>query len=72
MISGVLGTIVGMTIAAQAIEAAGDISTTVIWGGVKVAMLSSIFGLLLLALSSLVWFALQLRWRLLMADRQAV
>lgn len=70
MISGVLGTLVGITIAAQAIEAAGAVSTTVIWGGVKVAMLSSIFGLLLLAFSALVWFGLQLRWRFLVADRQ--
>lgn len=70
-ISGVLGTVVGVTIAAQAIEAAGDISTTLIWGGVKVAMLSSIVGLTLLGFAALLWFLLQLRWRFLVVERQA-
>ena len=65
MISGLLGTFVGLTLIARAIEVAGDVSTPIIWGGIKVAMLSSLFGLLLLAFSSLIWFALQLRWRLL-------
>ena len=65
MISGLLGTFVGLTLIARAIEAAGEVSTPIIWGGIKVAMLSSLFGLVLLAFSSLIWFALQLRWRLL-------
>ncbi len=69
-ICGVLGTFVGITIAAQAIEAAGEIATTIIWGGIKVSMLSSLFGLLILAFSFLVWFPLQLRWRFLLADRR--
>ena len=34
-----LGTLVGIVIAAQSIEAAGAISTTLVWGGIKVAML---------------------------------
>ncbi|HSM59683.1 MAG TPA: MotA/TolQ/ExbB proton channel family protein [Longimicrobiales bacterium] len=67
LISGVLGTLVGIIIAAQSIEAAGQISTTLVWGGIKVAMLSSVFGILILAGASLVWFVLQLRWRLLRA-----
>lgn len=67
MISGVLGTLVGIIIAAQAIEAAGAISTTLVWGGIKVAMLSSATGTLLLGLSALLWFVLQFRWRILEA-----
>ena len=65
VISGVLGTLIGIILAAQAIEAAGDVSTTLVWGGIKVAMLSSVFGMLILAFAALIWFALQLRWRLL-------
>lgn len=68
LIAGVLGTLLGIIIAAQSIEAAGDVSGTLVWGGIKVAMLSAAFGTLILALSSLVWFALQLRWRLLVAE----
>ena len=67
MIAGVLGTLVGIVIAAQSIEAAGSVSTTLVWGGIKVAMLSSAFGTLILGGSALLWFALQLRWRMLEA-----
>jgi MotA/TolQ/ExbB proton channel family len=67
-ISGMLGTLVGIVIASQAIEAAGAVSTTLVWGGIKVAMLSSMFGMLILGMSALAWFGLQLRWRLLEAD----
>jgi hypothetical protein len=67
MISGVLGTLVGIIVAAQSIEAAGAISTTLVWGGIKVAMLSSAAGTLLLGLSALLWFGLQFRWRILEA-----
>ena len=67
MISGVLGTIVGIVIAAQSIEAANSVSTALVWGGIKVALLASAFGTLILAASALLWFALQLRWRLLQA-----
>jgi len=67
---GVLGTLIGVTIAAQAIEAAGDVSTSLVWGGIKVAMLTSLFGMLIMVVSSLIWFALQLRWRLLQAAEE--
>jgi len=67
-IAGVLGTLVGIVIAAQSIEAAGSISTPLVWGGIKVALLSAIFGVLVLACSSLLWFGLNTRWRLNRAD----
>ena len=68
LISGVLGTLIGIIIASQAIEAAGAVSTPLIWGGIKVAMLSSAFGAMILGFAALLWFVLQLRWRLLLAD----
>ena len=68
VIWGVLGTLIGITIAAQAIEAAGAVSTTLVWGGIKVALLTSLFGMLILVIAALIWFGLQLRWRLLEAD----
>jgi hypothetical protein len=69
LIAGVLGTLVGFILAAQSIEAAGEVSTTLVWGGVKVAMLTSALGTLTLAGAALVWFVLQLRWRLLEAEQ---
>jgi hypothetical protein len=68
LISGVLGTLIGIIIASQAIEAAGAVSTPLIWGGIKVAMLSSALGAMILGFAALLWFVLQLRWRLLLAD----
>lgn len=67
LIAGALGTVVGMVLAAQSIETAGEVSTALVWGGIKLALLSTALGLLILAVSSLVWFGLQLRWRLLVA-----
>ena len=43
---GFLGTVVGMVGAFDAIEVAGDISPTVVAGGMKVALLTTIFGLI--------------------------
>lgn len=67
-ISGLLGTLVGFTIATQSVEAAGEVNVTLMWGGIKVSMLGSLFGVLILAFAALLWFVLQLRWRLLVAD----
>ncbi len=67
-IAGVLGTLIGFTIATQSVEAAGEVNVTLMWGGIKVSLLSSLFGVLILAFASLLWFVLQLRWRLLVAD----
>ncbi len=68
LITGVLGTLVGIVLTAASVEAAGGSATApLIWGGVKVALGSSVFGLLIVALSSLVWFGLQIRWKLLEA-----
>ena len=42
---GFLGTVIGMVQAFDAIQAAGDISPTVVAGGMKVALLTTIFGI---------------------------
>ncbi len=43
---GFLGTVVGMILAFDAIEAAGDISPSLVAGGIKVALLTTAFGLI--------------------------
>jgi len=43
---GFLGTVVGMVQAFDQIEAVGDMSPTVVAGGIKVALLTTIFGLI--------------------------
>jgi len=42
---GFLGTVIGMISAFDAIQQAGDISPTVVAGGIKVALLTTVFGL---------------------------
>lgn len=71
LVTGILGTLVGIVVAAQSIEAAGSVSPSLVWGGVKVALYSSVFGVLVLAVASLFWFGLHLRWRFLMKGEEA-
>lgn len=57
---GVLGTVVGMSITAGAIEVTSTASPGIIWGGMRVALTTTVFGLLLLTLAVLAWLALYL------------
>lgn len=67
-ITGVLGSLIGVVVAAQAIEdGGGGVSQALIWGGLKVSMLSSVVGTLILAVSALIWFALHFRRRMMVA-----
>lgn len=59
LILGVLGTVLGMTLAAHAVETVGEVHTSLVWGGVKVAMSTTIYGLLVFLASGLVWYALR-------------
>jgi biopolymer transport protein ExbB len=43
---GFMGTVIGMIQAFDAIEAAGDISPSLVAGGIKVALLTTVFGLI--------------------------
>lgn len=43
---GFMGTVIGMIAAFDSIQAAGDISPTVVAGGIKVALLTTVFGLI--------------------------
>jgi len=43
---GFLGTVIGMIMAFDAIEIAGDISPTLVAGGIKVALITTVFGLI--------------------------
>ena len=43
---GFLGTVIGMVAAFDAIETAGDISPSIVAGGIKVALLTTVFGLI--------------------------
>jgi hypothetical protein len=52
---GILGTVVGISIAAGVIENASSISPPLVAGGLKVALSTTVFGMLLFALALVVW-----------------
>ena len=59
LVLGVLGTVVGIAIAAQAVEVVGRVETTLVWGGIKVSLITTIYGLLVLLGGALLWFGLR-------------
>jgi hypothetical protein len=60
MITGILGQLIGLMMAFSAIEQAADISPAIIAGGLKVSMISTLYGLFIYLLSILIWFVLDL------------
>jgi hypothetical protein len=58
MICGVLGQMLGLYQAFFAIERAADISPAIIMGGIKISMISTIYGILIYLLAILLWFIL--------------
>jgi biopolymer transport protein ExbB/TolQ len=45
----VLGTLIGVMVAAHAIEAVGEVHATLVWGGIRVALITTVTGVLVLA-----------------------
>lgn len=58
---GLLGTLGGVAQAARAIELAGQVSTPLVWGGLRVALHPLLMGLLAFGLALLCWYALRSR-----------
>jgi hypothetical protein len=67
LLLGVLGTVVGIAVAAQAVEMLGEVHTTLVWGGIKLALLPTIWGALVLAVCAVGWYTLRVRCRSLLA-----
>lgn len=60
---GVLGTVVGFFQTGGMIQQAGEASSQLIWGGVRLALTTSIAGLVIFALALIVWYALRSAYR---------
>lgn len=56
---GVIGTLGGVALMARYLERAADVSSSLIWGGLRVALIPTAFGLGLLALCLLAWYGLR-------------
>jgi biopolymer transport protein ExbB/TolQ len=60
MIMGILGQLIGLFSAFKAIEAAMDISPSIMAGGLKVSLITTLYGILIYLISILIWFLLDL------------
>ena len=63
LLLGLLGTFVGIYQAAGAISRAGEVSAALVWGGIKVALTTTLFGLTIFIVAALVWFGLRTWYR---------
>jgi biopolymer transport protein ExbB/TolQ len=59
LVLGILGTVVGIAIAAQAVEAVGEVHTQLVWGGIRVSLITTMYGLLVFLGAALVWLGLR-------------
>jgi len=60
MITGIMGQLIGLLMAFGAIERAGDISPAMVFGGLKISMYTTLYGILIYLLSILIWFLLDI------------
>lgn len=60
---GLIGTLGGVAVMARSLERAGEASAAVVWGGIRVALIPTAFGLVVLGLSLLAWYGLRVALR---------
>lgn len=69
LVCGALGSVMGVIRAFQGFETAGTFMSPLVAPGVVMATVTPLLGLSVLAVAALLWFFLQLRWRLLAIER---
>ncbi|MEQ8882226.1 MAG: MotA/TolQ/ExbB proton channel family protein [Cyclobacteriaceae bacterium] len=62
LVIGILGQLIGLTDAFRAIEAAGDVAPSLVYGGLKISMITTLYGFMIYIISYLIWFGLS--WKL--------
>ncbi len=60
LITGILGQLIGLMMAFTAIQEAMDISPAILAGGLKVSMITTLYGISIYMVSILIWFLLDL------------
>lgn len=56
LVTGILGQLIGLYMAFVAIEQASDISPAIVFGGLKVSMITTLYGIFIYLMSILLWF----------------
>lgn len=62
LLVGLLGTVVGIVIMARNVAAAGEVSGSLVWGGVGVSLVPLVFGILTFLMAAFLWLPLD-AWR---------
>ncbi len=60
MITGILGQLIGLFSAFSAIEQVGDMSMSIVAGGLKISMITTLTGITFYLISIIFWFLLEL------------
>lgn len=60
LITGILGQLIGLYSAFSAIERASDISPALIFGGLKISMITTLYGIFIYLISIAIWFVFDL------------
>jgi hypothetical protein len=60
MITGILAQMIGLLSAFTAIEAMGDVSPSMLAGGLKISMITTLTGIVIYLISIIIWFLLDL------------
>jgi biopolymer transport protein ExbB/TolQ len=63
LVVGVLGQLIGLFEAFEAIELAGDITLAMVAGGIRVSMITTLYGFLIFVFSFLIWAGLIFKLR---------
>lgn len=56
LVTGILGQLIGFYDAFSAIEHTGDISPALVFGGIKVSLITTLYGIFIFLLSIILWF----------------
>ncbi len=62
LVIGIFSQLIGLTNAFKAIEEAGDVSPSLVYGGLKISLITTLYGFSIYIISYLIWFGLS--WRL--------
>jgi len=57
MVIGILGQLIGLFSAFQAIEQMGSVAPAILAGGIKVSMITTMYGMIIYAVSLILWMA---------------
>ncbi|MBS2098160.1 MotA/TolQ/ExbB proton channel family protein [Carboxylicivirga linearis] len=61
LITGILGQLIGFYDAFSAIEKMGSVSPAMVFAGIKVSMITTLYGMIIYIISLILWFVLSLR-----------